>query len=308
MAKRIESRVEHMPMQARPLERVVRRRFPVKAADILSYAFLLVVVVLSLYPLYWMITSSFKPGADIATTPLSLDIHSLSLNNYVALLSSVPIWVGFKNTLIVLICKGALTLFFCPLAGFAFAKFHFRGRNALFTLVLSTLMLPPIVMLVPLLLEMGGLDWVNTYQALILPGAIGAFSIFWMRQQIAEVPDELLDAGRIDGCTSFGLYWRIVLPLIQPALAALGILTFLDIYNDFVWPVIATNTDDMQTLQVMLSALATQINNAQPGLTGHDAWGEILAASTLATLPVLILFIVLQRQFIRGILSGGVKG
>ena len=139
----------------------------------------------------------------------------------------------------------------------------------------------------------------------VLPGSAVLIRIV---QQIAEVPDELLDAGRIDGCTSFGLYWRIVLPLIQPALAALAILTFLDIYNDFVWPVIATNTDDMQTLQVMLSALATQINNAQPGLTGHDAWGEILAASTLATLPVLILFVVLQRQFIRGILSGGVKG
>jgi multiple sugar transport system permease protein/arabinosaccharide transport system permease protein len=308
MANRIESRIENISVQSRSVTSAAHRRFPVKAADILCYLFLLVVVVLSLYPLYWMITSSFKPGADIATAPLGLDIHTLSLNNYVALLSSVPIWVGFQNTLIVLIFKGALTLFFCPLAGFAFAKFHFRGRDALFTLVLATLMLPPIVMLVPLLLEMGSLDWVNTYQALILPGAIGAFSIFWMRQQIAEVPDELLDAGRIDGCTSFALYWRIVLPLIQPALAALAILTFLDIYNDFVWPVIVTNTDDMQTLQVMLSALATQINNAQPGMTGHDAWGEILAASTLATLPVLILFIVLQRQFIRGILSGGVKG
>lgn len=294
--------------QSRAVAHVSPRRFHFRLADLLSYLFLLVVVVLSLYPLYWMITSSFKPGSDIATTPLSLDVHTLSFNNYTSLLSSVPIWIGFKNTLIVLICKGALTLFFCPLAGFAFAKFHFRGRDLLFTLVLSTLMLPPIVMLVPLLLEMGNLNWVDTYQALILPGAIGAFSIFWMRQQIAEVPNELLDAGRIDGCSSFGLYWRVVLPLIQPALAALAILTFLDIYNDFVWPVIVTNSDDMQTLQVMLSALATQINNAQPGLTGHDAWGEILAASTLATLPVLILFIVLQRQFIRGILSGGVKG
>lgn len=290
-----------------PLHSTVRRS-SVKVADILSYLFLIVVVILSLYPLFWMITSSFKPGEDIATTPLSLDLHTLTLNNYAALLSSVPIWVGFQNTMIVLIFKGALTLFFCPLAGFAFAKYRFRGRDLLFTLVLATLMLPPIVMLVPLLLEMGALGWVDSYQALILPGAIGAFSIFWMRQQIAEVPDELMDAGRIDGCTPFGLYWRIIVPLIRPALAALAILTFLDIYNDFVWPVVVTNTDDMQTLQVMLSALATQINNAQPGLTGHDAWGEVLAACTLATLPVLILFIVLQRQFVKGILSGGVKG
>lgn len=199
-------------------------------------------------------------------------------------------------------------MFFCPLAGFAFAKFHFRGRNLLFTLVLSTLMLPVIVLIVPLLLEMGQLEWVDTYQGLILPGAIGAFGIFWMRQQMAEVPDEMLDAGRIDGCTPFGLFWRIVVPVIRPALAALAILTFMDIYNDFVWPVVVTSSDTMQTLQVQLSALYTQINNAQPGLAGHSAWGEVLAASCLATLPILILFLALQRQFIRGILSGSVKG
>ena len=157
-------------------------------------------------------------------------------------------------------------------------------------------------------MEMGVLGWVNTYQALIFPGAIGAFYIFWMRQQISDVPDELLDAGRIDGCTAFGLYWRIVLPVIRPAFAALAILTFLDIYNDFVWPVIVLNTNDMQTLQVMLSALYTTINNAQVGTTGHDAWGEVLAASSLATVPVLVLFVSLQRYFIRGVLAGSVKG
>lgn len=292
--------------QSRAVTKRAVSRF--RAGSVATYAALLVVVFLSLYPLFWMVMSSFKPGSDIATAPLSMDIRTFSLSNYTTLLSAVPLWIGFQNTLIVLLFKGALTLIFCPLAGFAFAKFRFRGRKLLFTLVLSTLMLPPIVLLVPLLLEMGTLGWVDTYQALILPGAIGAFSIFWMRQQIAEVPDEMLDAGRIDGCTSFDLFWRIVVPVIRPALAALAVLAFLDIYNDFVWPVVVINTDEMQTLQVMLSALATQINNAQPGLTGHNAWGEVLAACTLATLPVLILFIVLQRQFIRGILSGSVKG
>lgn len=272
------------------------------------YVFLIVLSIIFLYPLYWMITSSFKSGADIATQPLTLSLNGLSWNNYSSVLQAANIFGGFRNTLIVLLFKGGLTLIFCPLAGFAFAKFRFKGRNLLFMLTLATLMLPPITMLVPLLMEMSVLGWVDTYQALILPGAIGAFAIFWMRQQIAEVPDELLDAGRVDGCSSFGLYWRIVLPLIRPALAALAILSFLDIYNDFVWPVIVTNSDDMQTLQVVLSALASQINNTQVGVVGHDAWGEILAASTLATVPVLILFVALQRQFIRGILSGSVKG
>jgi ABC-type glycerol-3-phosphate transport system permease component len=261
-----------------------------------------------LFPLIWMTFSSFKPGDEILSRPLNLDLHTMTSSNYSILLANVPLLTGFQNTLIVLLGQGALTMFFCPLAGFAFAKLHFPGRNLLYTIVLSTLMMPPIVLIVPLLIEMGTLNLLDTYWALILPGAIGAFGIFWMRQQISEVPDELLDAGRIDGCSQFGLYWRIVLPVIRPALAALAILTFLGIYNDFVWPLIAVSSTEMYTLQVMLSALYTQINNAQPGLTGSSAWGEILAASTLATLPVLILFLTLQRQFVRGILSGSVKG
>ncbi len=272
------------------------------------YAFLCLLALFYLYPLVWMALSSFKLGPDIASRPLSFDLSAATLDNYRLLLRNVPLQIGFQNTLIVLVFKGALTLFFCPLAGFAFAKFRFRGRDSLFSLVLATMMLPPVVMLIPLLLQMGRLGWVNTYQALILPGAVNAFSIFWMRQQIAEVPDELLDAGRVDGCSPWGLHWHIVLPVIRPALAALAILTFLDIYNDFVWPVVAVNTIRMQTLQVMLSDLYNQINNMQVGAVGANAWGQVLAASTLATLPVLALFVALQRHFIHGILSGSLKG
>lgn len=199
-------------------------------------------------------------------------------------------------------------MFLCPLAGFAFAKFRFRGRRFFFIFILATMMLPPIAMIIPLLFEMSALNWVDSYQGLIAPGLVNAFAIFWTRQQIAEVPDELIEAARIDGCSPFGMYWRIILPLIRPALAALAIFNFLTIYNDFVWPVIIISSDQLQTLQVQLSNLALQINNAEPGMTGHDAWGEILAASAVATVPVLILFIALQRQFIRGILAGSVKG
>jgi ABC-type glycerol-3-phosphate transport system permease component len=214
---------------------------------------------------------------------------------------------GFKNTFIVMLFKGALTMLFCPLGGFAFAKFRFRGDRALFAIVMATLLLPPIVLIIPLLLEMGALQWVSTYQALVLPGAVGAFGIFWMRQTIAEVPNDLLDAGRIDGCSAWGLYWRIVVPVIRPALAALAILTFIGIYEDFVWPVVVTNSTDMDTLQVLLSALYNQINSAQPGLTGVNAWGIVLAASVLATIPVLIVFVALQRYFVRGLTAGSIR-
>lgn len=272
-----------------------------------GYTLLFILCFLMLFPLIWMFLSSFKPGSELLSQPLSLDFSSVTISNYTTLLANVPLWEGFQNTLIVLLGQGSLTMFFCPLAGFAFAKLRFRGRSLLYSIMLSTLMLPPVVLIIPLLLEMGALNWPDTYLALIFPGAVGAFGIFWMRQQIAEVPDELLDAGRIDGCLSFGLFWRIVVPVIRPALAALAILTFLAIYNDFVWPVIITGPNT-QTLQVMLSAVYTQINNAQPGLAGSSAWGEVLAASTLATVPMLVLFLALQRQFVRSILSGSVKG
>jgi len=284
------------------------RSFLSRVGSIFPYLFLTVLALFFLYPLIWMVFSSFKTGQDIATQPLSFHFDSATLDNYLSLIRNVPLQLGFQNTAIVLIIKGSLTMLFCPLAGFAFAKFRFRGRNTLFTLVLGTMMLPPVTMLIPLLLEMGKLGWVNTYQALILPGAVNAFSIFWMRQQIAEVPDELLDAGRMDGCTNWDLYWMIVLPVIRPTLAALAILTFLDIYNDFVWPVIVVNSVRMQTLQVMLSDLYNQINNMQVGAIGQNAWGQVLAASSIATIPVLILFIILQRYFIQGILAGSIKG
>lgn len=288
------------------INRVVPKRFPV--STVLMYLFLGVLALFFLFPLAWMILSSFKQGPDIATAPLSFDFRTASLANYQAMLRNVPLATGFKNTLIVIFFKGGLTLICAPLAGFAFAKLRFRGRETLFLIVLATLMLPPIVMLVPLLLQMGQLGWVDSFPALILPGAIGAFYIFLMRQQIADVPDELLDAGRVDGCTTFQLFWRIVLPIMRPALAALAILVFLDIYNDFVWPAIVTNSVEMQTLQVMLSYLYIQINNASVGTAGADAWGQVLAAATVATIPLLIVFIVLQKQFIRGIMAGALKG
>ncbi|MFL5962697.1 MAG: carbohydrate ABC transporter permease [Gaiellaceae bacterium] len=290
-------------------ERLRERRVSrVRISTVLGYVVLLGVTALSLYPLYWMVTSAFKPGVTIITQPLTFDPHAATLSNFKGVLANTPIGTGFKNTAIVLALKGSITMFFCPLAGYAFAKFEFRGKQFLFGFVLLTLMLPTLVLMIPLLLEMSALSWVNSYQALILPGAIDAFSIFWMRQVIAEYPDELLDAGRIDGCGPFSLYWRLIVPAIKPGLAALAVLTFLNIYNDFVWPVVVTNTENMQTLQVVLSNLASTINANQLGADWHNVWGELLAGSTIATIPVLVLFLILQRQFMRGILAGSVKG
>ncbi|WP_218043588.1 carbohydrate ABC transporter permease [Paramicrobacterium fandaimingii] len=273
-----------------------------------SHIFLLVLMVAFLAPVAWALLSAFKPANDIITDPLVFDPTSFTLDNYIAMFHDVPIGNGFLNTAVVLVVKGTITLFFAPLAAFAFAKYEFRGKNLIFGTVLITLMLPVIVLIIPLLLEMKMLGWVNTYQALILPGAIDAFAIFWMRQVISAVPDELLDAARVDGCSEFGIFWRVVVPVIRPGLAGLAVLTIMNIYNDFVWPVVVANSDQMATLQVVLSTLSQNITGNRIGADYATVTGELLAASSIALIPLLVLFIVLQRHFINGILAGSVKG
>jgi len=270
--------------------------------------FLMLLTVAFLAPVGWALVSAFKPAHEIIRAPLSLDLTALTLDNYIRMFQDVPIWHGFANTGIVLAVKGSLTLFCAPLAGYAFAKYDFALRRLLFGTVLVTLMLPTIVLIIPLLLEMKELGWVNTYQALILPGAVDAFAIFWMRQVIAAVPDELLDAARVDGCGEFGIFWRIVLPCIRPAMAGLAVLTTMNIYNDFVWPVIVASNEKMATLQVVLSTLAQNISGNRVGADYATVTGELLAAASLALVPLLVIFVVLQRHFINGILAGSVKG
>lgn len=261
-----------------------------------------------LAPVAWAVLSAFKPANDIIRAPLTFDPGSFTLDNYVAMFEDVPVWNGFLNTVIVLVFKGAITMFFAPLAAYAFAKYDFVGKNLIFGAVLVTLMLPTIVLIIPLLLEMKALGWVNTYQALILPGAVDAFAIFWMRQVIAAVPDELLDAARIDGCGELGIFCRVVVPVIRPGLAGLAVLTVMNIYNDFVWPVVVASSDRMATLQVVLSTLAQNITGNRVGADYATVTGELLAAASVALLPLLVLFIVFQRHFINGILAGSVKG
>jgi multiple sugar transport system permease protein len=277
-------------------------------STIVSYTLLSIAALVFLYPMWWAVSSSLKVPATIITEPLAFNPLEATLESYRAMFEDVPLGTGFMNTAIMLALKGTLTMVFCPLAGFAFAKYEFAGKELIFSLVLLTLTVPVLVLIIPLLLEMKALGWLNSYQALILPGAVDAFAIFWMRQTISSVPNELLDAARIDGAGELGIFTRIVVPVIRPGLAALGVLTFMNIYNDFVWPVVAINSNAMQTLQVVLSNLSQNITANRIGADFATVWGELLAASSLALLPVLVVFIALQRHFISGILAGSVKG
>lgn len=293
---------------AAPAARPRRRTSIDRAPSWLTWAFVAVLTLAFLVPVLWAVLSAFKPAGQIVSRPLAFDPAELTLDNFAKMFRDVPIWTGFANTAIVLVVKGGLTMFFAPLAGYAFAKYDFRGKGVLFGAVLATLMLPIVVLIIPLLLQMKVLGWVNTYQGLILPGAIDAFAIFWMRQTIAAVPNELLDAARIDGCGEFGIFWRVVVPVIRPGLAGLAVLTTMNIYNDFVWPVIVTSSERMQTLQVVLSALAANITGKTITADFATVWGELLAASAVAMVPLLVVFLVLQKHFVNGILAGSVKG
>lgn len=288
------------PAAARPRRGVL--------ASVSSHAFLVVLTLAFLAPVAWAIVSAFRPAADIIGDPMGIDLTTFTLDNFTRMFADVPIGQGFVNTAIVLVVKGTLTLVLAPLAAYGFAKYRFPLKDLLFGTVLLTLMLPTIVLIIPLLLEMKELGWVNTYQALILPGAIDAFAIFWMRQVIAAVPDELLDAARVDGCGELGIYVRIVVPVIRPALAGLGVLTVMNIYNDFVWPVVIASSERMATLQVVLSTLAQNITGNRIGADYATVTGELLAAASIALVPLLVIFILLQRHFINGILAGSVKG
>ena len=285
-----------------------RRRSRRELPQFGSQLFLMLLTIAFLAPVAWAVVSAFKPAVEIIRDPLGFDPSQFTVDNFAAMFGDVPLASGFLNTAVVLVLKGSITMFFAPLAGYAFAKYDFPGKNLLFGTVLLTLMLPTIVLIIPLLLEMKEFGWVNSYQALVLPGAVDAFAIFWMRQVISAVPDELLDAARVDGCGEFGIFWRIVVPVIRPGLAGLAVLTVMNIYNDFVWPVVVTTSDTMQTLQVVLSTLAQNISGNTIGADYATITGELLAASSVALVPLLIVFIVLQKHFINGILAGSVKG
>ena len=262
---------------------------------------LMLVMASFIVPFLYMTTGGFKYQNEIASTDVSLWPREPTLDNYKVIFTEWPVVrIGF-NSFFIAILVTLSNLFFCSLAGLAYAKFRFPGRDKLFGLALLTMMIPMQAILVPLFIIMANLDWINTYQAIILPGAIGAFGIFFMRQYIgSSVPSELLDAARIDGCSEFGMYWMVVLPMIKPALVTLGLILFMNAWNDYLWPMIMLNENSMYTMSLMVGAA---------GLRNYLLnWGEKLAAATLAAWPPVIIFFIFRKQFIEAIMAGALKG
>lgn len=265
----------------------------------LIYLGLLVGLVLSIFPFYWLIVMATGTTSDIYAYPPRLVPGTHLLDNLRTVQDKIDLPLAFLNTAIVAVLTTALTLFFTSLAGFTFAKFRFPGRNVLFVVLLLTMALPSQLGTVPLFVVMSKLAWVGTLQALIVPGIAGAFGIFWMRQfSIGAIPNDLVDAGRLDGCNYLQLYANVALPLLRPALAFLGIFTFITYWNDYFWPLIVLVNPDVQTLQVALA----QLN----GVYNTD-YAAVMAGTLIATIPLIVIFILGSRQFIGNLAAGAVK-
>ncbi len=263
----------------------------------LVYALLLLGGVAMVFPFIWMLATSLKPSNELYLP--SLLPQQATLDNYVKVFQRVPFARWYLNSLVVATLVTLSVAFFDSMTGFAFARYNFPGKNLMFVLILSTLMVPTEMLVIPWYILSTGLGWVDTYIGIMFPGLITAFGAFLMRQFMQGVPNELLDAGRIDGMGEFGLFWRIAMPLVRPALAALCIFTFLGNWNAFLWPVIITERMEMRTIPVGLSFFSGEAGSS---------WELIMAGAALATIPVFVVFIVFQRQIIKGIALTGLKG
>jgi multiple sugar transport system permease protein len=261
------------------------------------YIFLIAGAATMLVPYLWMVVTSIKPLEEIQAYPPSFIVHNPTLEPYRDLFSMVPMVRYIFNSLFVASAITLFNVFATSLAGYAFAKHKFWGRDKLFLLFIGSLMIPWQVNIIPAFIIVKNLGWLNTYRGLIIPSmAWCAFGIFLNRQFIYSIPDDLIDAARIDGCSEFMIYRKVILPLIKPVIATLAIFTFLQQWNNFVWPLVIIHTSDMRTLPLALAVITGQFGSN---------FAMIMAGAVVATLPMLIVYILLQKYIIKGIAMTG---
>ncbi len=270
----------------------------------LNWRKLVVVIVLSLgalamiLPYYWMVISSIKPPDELYTYPPRFYVQHPTLKPYIQLFTLLPMARSLFNSLYVASAVTLSNMFLCSLAGYAFAKLRFPGRDTIFLALISAMMIPWQVFLIPGFVIVKQFGWLNTFRALIVPNLAMPFGIFLCRQYIMSIPDGLIEAARIDGYHEFGIYTRVILPLITPALATLAIFTFLSQWNSFVWPLIIVQSGEMRTVPLIIAVL-----NGQFGAN----FAMIMAGALVVTLPMLLVFLLFQRQFIRGVFLTSIR-
>ncbi len=263
----------------------------------LLYLILLIGGLGMVFPFVWMIASSLKQAQDIYT--LSIIPTSPTLDNYRQVIEDTSYARWFLNSLVIAMISTASVAFFDSLAGYTLAKFRFPGSFLIFVLILSTLMVPTEMLVIPWFMMSIEFGWTDSYWGIMFPGVISAFGVFLMRQFFSGVPNDLIDAARIDGFTEFQIFWKIAIPLVKPALAALCIFNFLGNWNAYIWPLIVVRSDEMRTLPVGIAFFSSE---------SGSAFHLIMAAAALATIPVIVVFLVFQKQIIKGIVLTGIKG
>jgi multiple sugar transport system permease protein len=269
------------------------------AARVLVYLVLILGAVLAVAPFLWMVSTSFKELQNIGDIPPEWFPNPFVTHNYPDVWNELPMLRFFTNSTYITVLSVIGQLIFCSTSAYAFARLEFTGRDKLFYLYLATMMIPGQVTLIPSFVLMRWLGWIDTPQALIVPGLGSAFGIFLLRQYFLTIPRELEDAAKIDGYGLFGIYWHVILPLSKAALAALAVFAFLGSWNDFLWPFVVINTPERMTLPVGLSFLSANY---------ATEWTKLMAGSTLSLIPTILIFLLAQRYFIEGITVTGLKG
>lgn len=282
-------------------ERDTRSTHPIKAKRLLIYAVLAVWCLLSIFPLLWMLGTSLKPVEEPIGGLGSMIPNSPTLENFARVAALLPLARNSINSLVIATFSTVITVFLCALAGYAFAKYNFPGKNLLFYLLIATMLIPPEAGIVPTFIIMRWLGWINTYWSLIIPRAATAIGIFYMRQYISSFPNELMEQARLDGCSEFRIFWHMVLPVVSPALAAWATVAFIARWNDFMYPLLFMTSKDMYTLMVAISKLPVSESLSTP-------WPVIMAGSVIAVFPLIVIYLVLQRFQVAGLQLGAVKG
>jgi len=265
----------------------------------LVYAALLVIAFSMLIPFLWMLSTSLMGGLEVYQFPPRFIPSVLRWSNFAEAMTLQPFARFFLNTMVVAAASVIGQLTFCSMAAYAFARLQFRWRDRIFALYLSTMMIPAIVTIIPAFLIINTFGWINTYWALFTPTLSSVWGIFLLRQFFLTIPRDLEDAARVDGATEFTIFWRVILPLSKPALATLAIFAFMASWKDFLWPLIVTNRLDMRTVEVGIANFSN--------LYTTD-WPHQMAAAVIVMLPIVIVFIIAQKYFVKGITMTGLKG
>lgn len=267
---------------------------------LLGYIILIFGALSMIFPFLWMISTSFMDLNQILSSKITILPNPLIFDNYTSIFRSIPMTQYFLNSLFIAIVTTIGQILISSMAAYSFARIKFPLRDVLFFIILATMMVPPQVNIIPLFFMMSKLNWIDTYQALIIPGLFGGFGVFLLRQWFKSLPHELEESAQLDGCGYIQTFFQIILPLALPAIATLGIFTFINTWNSFMWPLIVTSSDTMRTLPVGIAAFKSNFIE-------ETQWGQLMSCAVISVIPVITVFLLGQKFLIKGIILDGMK-